>query len=255
MEVDPPRPDAAVVDLPTVLMLHVPLSFFWNGRSDPAMFRWMATIQPGYREAWAAIGALLIARNVDWWSAEWANRAFLEPFLEPFAPIGRNARMLLGLALGQKEQGSGDWRPMSCAWRSRTVASTPQALAEGLTATVAIDCDRPNRWAISLADVAAYSDANARVVAEAIGLTLPPWVSARPRSSCHCSGFSTNCWPALTPRPSRTLARPWRAWGVRAARPVAWRDRSWPGADAGPFREPRLSSARDGPDRARAAPA
>ena len=105
MEVDPPRPDATDVDLPTVLMLHVPLSFFWNGRSDPAMFRWMATIQPGYREAWSAIGALLIARNVDWWSAEWANRAFLEPFLEPFAPIGPHGRVLLGLALGQKEAG------------------------------------------------------------------------------------------------------------------------------------------------------
>ena len=173
MEVDPPRPDATDVDLPTVLMLHVPLSFFWNGRSDPAMFRWMATIQPGYREAWSAIGALLIARNVDWWSAEWANRAFLEPLLEPFAPIGPHGRVLLGLALGQKEAGE---RGLATDVVRQAVADgrlDAAGLAEGLTATVALACDRPNRWALSLADVAGHSDNNARVVAEAIGRTMP----------------------------------------------------------------------------------
>jgi len=173
MEVDPPRPDATDFDLPTVLMLHIPLSFFWNGRSDPAMFRWMATIQPGYREPWSAIGALLIARNVDWWSAEWANRAFLEPFLEPFAQIGPHGRLLLGLALGQKEAGE---RGLATDVVRSAVADgrlTAVDLTEGLTATVALACDRPNRWALSLADVAGHSDANASVVAEAIGRTLP----------------------------------------------------------------------------------
>jgi len=173
MEIDPPRPDATDVELPTVLMLHVPLSFFWNGRSDPAMFRWMATIQPGYREPWSAIGALLIARNVDWWSAEWANRAFLEPFLEPFAQIGPHGRLLLGLALGQKEAGE---RGLATDVVRSAVADgrlTAVDLAEGLTATVALACDRPNRWALSLADVAGHSDASASVVAEAIGRTLP----------------------------------------------------------------------------------
>jgi hypothetical protein len=173
MEVDPPRPDATDVDLPTVLMLHVPLSFFWNGRSDPAMFRWMATIQPGYREAWSAIGALLVARNVDWWSAEWANRAFLEPLLEPFAPIGPHGQMLLGLALGQKEAGE---RGLATDVARLAVADGRLGavdLADGLAATVALDCDRPNRWAVSLADVAGHSDVTARVIAEAIGRTLP----------------------------------------------------------------------------------
>jgi hypothetical protein len=173
MEIDPPKPDVTHVDLPTVLMLHVPLSFFWNGRSDPAMFRWMATIQPGYREAWSAIGALLIARNVDWWSAEWANRAFLEPLLKPFAPIGPHGRMLLGLALGQKEAGE---RGLATDVVRLAVADGrlgAMDLADGLAATVAIECDRPNRWAVSLADVASYSDTNAKVVAEALGRTLP----------------------------------------------------------------------------------
>jgi hypothetical protein len=173
MEFDPPRPDVADVDLPTVLMLHVPLSFFFNGRSDPVMFRWMATIQPGYREAWSAIGSLLIGRNLDWWSAEWANRAFLEPFIEPFASIGPHGSMLLGLALGQKEAGERGLATDVVRLALANGRLSASDLAEGLSATVALACDRPSRWAISLADVAGHSDANARAVAEAIGRTLP----------------------------------------------------------------------------------
>jgi hypothetical protein len=154
-------------------MLDDPPSFSWNEHSDPVMFRWIATIQPGYREAWAALGALQIARNVDWWSARWGNRAFLEPFLEPFAPIGPHGRMLLGLALGQKEAGE---RGLATDVTRLALADgrvTASDLAEGLTATVAVACDRPNRWALSLADVAAESDAQAVAVAEALALTLP----------------------------------------------------------------------------------
>ena len=173
IEVEPPRPDATDVDLPTVLMLRIPLSFFWNGRSDPAMFRWMATIQPAYREPWSAIGAVLIARNVDWWSAEWANRAFLEPLVKPFAPIGSHGRMLLGLALGSREAGE---RGLGADIAGLAIADGRLAavgLAEAMTATVDLACDRPIRWARSLADVSAGSTGHATVVAEAIGRTLP----------------------------------------------------------------------------------
>ena len=46
-------------------------------------------------------------------------------------------------------------------------------LAEGLIAAAAVACDRPNRWALSLADVAAVSDLHAAAVAEAISGVLP----------------------------------------------------------------------------------
>ena len=83
------------------------------------MFRWMATIQPGDREPWAAIGRLLLARNVDWWSAEWANRVFLEPFIDPVTSIGPHARTLLGIALGPRRPASAASRPTSSGSRSR----------------------------------------------------------------------------------------------------------------------------------------
>jgi hypothetical protein len=81
--------------------------------------------------------------------------------------------VLLGLALGQKEAGE---RGLAtdvvrlALFDRRMIASD---LTEGLCAAAALGCDRPNRWAISLADVAAESDAHAVAVAVAIAETLP----------------------------------------------------------------------------------
>jgi hypothetical protein len=180
--VQPPPRDRVAIDLPTALMLRDPSSFGWLGRSSPAMFRWMATIQPGYREVWAAIGSLLIGRNVDWWSAEWGNRAFLEPFLDPWTALGPHALQLLGIALGAKEAGE---RGLATDVGRLAIAEDrldADGLARGLAATVSIALDRPQRWALSLADVAAESDRHAGVVADGIGAALSAIAGRPPRS-------------------------------------------------------------------------
>jgi hypothetical protein len=173
LEIEPPPTGRAAVDLPTVLMLHDPWSFLSTGSSGPAMVRWIATIQPGHREPWAAIGSLLMGRNIDWWSAEWANRVILEPFVDPATSIGPHARTLLGIALGAKEAGE---RGLAIDVVSLALADgrlTAATLAEGLMAAAAVACDRPNRWAISLADVGAVSREHAAAVADALGCSLP----------------------------------------------------------------------------------
>ncbi|TAJ99913.1 MAG: hypothetical protein EPO36_10415 [Chloroflexota bacterium] len=169
-----PAPTGTVsADLPTVLILREASVFAWSGRSEPAMLRWMATIQPGYREAWAAVGSGPLARNVDWWSAEWANRVYLEPFVDPVTSLGPQARRLVGIALGAREAGerglAADIVRMALA-DGRLTASD---LAEGLTAAAAVAVDRPNRWAESLAAVATDSPGHAGAVAEAIAGVLP----------------------------------------------------------------------------------
>jgi hypothetical protein len=173
LEIEPALGESTSVELPTVLMLRTMSLFSWSGRSEPAMLRWMATIQPGDRETWSATGSLPIARNLDWWSAEWANRAYLEPFVDAVTPIGPHARTLIGIALGAKEAGerglAGDVASLGLA-DGRITAGT---LAEGLCAAAALACDRPNRWTLSLADVAAGSEDHAAAVAEALGRTLP----------------------------------------------------------------------------------
>jgi hypothetical protein len=155
------------------MLRSAPTLFSWTGRSDPTMLRWMATIQPGDRESWSAVGALTIARNIDWWSAEWANRAFLEPFVDPTAPIGPQARLLLGIALGAKEAGERGLAADVVGLALGDGRLAASGLAEGLTDAAAAACDRPIRWAVSLADVAARSDPHAAVVAEAVARSLP----------------------------------------------------------------------------------
>ncbi|MEA2609916.1 MAG: hypothetical protein QOJ75_2159 [Chloroflexota bacterium] len=173
LDVQPQPVDDVGVDLPTVLMLRDPSSFAWTGHSEPSMFRWIATIQPGYREVWAAIGTLLIGRNIDWWSAEWANRVFLEPFIDPVTPIGPHARVLIGVALGAREAGERGLATDVVGLALLDGRLTAPDLAEGLGVAAAGEFDRPNRWAVSLAGVAMQSDGHAAAVAEAIARSLP----------------------------------------------------------------------------------
>ena len=178
MDTDPPMPETVDVGLPTVLMLRPPVSLSWAGRSDVAMLRWMATIQPGDREGWAAVGTVVLGRNVDWWSAEWANRGFLEPFVDPATPIGPNARLLLGVALGARETGERGLASDVVRQALSDGRLTAGRIAEGLAGATSLGVDRPNRWAGSLME-AAGSRGHAAALAEAIGLVLPA-VADRP---------------------------------------------------------------------------
>lgn len=207
LEIDPPPAGATSVDLPTVLMLRNPSSFFRSGPVEPAMFRWVGTIQPGHREGWSAIGAVMIGRNVDWWSVEWANRAFLEPFIDPVTAIGPHALALLGIALGAKEAGERGLATDVVRLALADGRLTASSLAEGLSASAAVTCDRPNRWAPSLADVAAHSHAHATAVAEAVARTLPA-LAGRPSAKLVPLLRLLDELLAGTGRPSAEDARP-----------------------------------------------
>jgi hypothetical protein len=180
LEVQPQPSGPPRVELPTVLMCRDAATSSWFGRSETAMLRWIATIQPAYREAWAALGSVVMARNVDWWSADWANRVYLEPFVGPLAPIGPHARRLIGIALGAKEAGERGLASDVVGLALADGRLSPEGLAGGLAAAAELGCDRPRRWALSLADVAAVSPAHSGAVAAAIGVTLPAIVDRRP---------------------------------------------------------------------------
>ncbi len=172
LEIEPSPTRDLRVDLPTTLLFRDPSSYFWTGWSGPSMLRWLATIQPGYREPWAAVGCVPIAINVDWWSAAWGNRAFLEPFIDPVATIGPHARALVGIALGAREAGERGLATDVVRLALTDGRLTASGVAEGLTAAAAADCDRPIRWAVSLANVATGSTGHAVAVAEAIARSL-----------------------------------------------------------------------------------
>jgi hypothetical protein len=172
LDVQPPPVGTVPAEIPTALLLRDPTMLSWSGHSDPVLLRWVATIQPGYREPWAAVGSLLIGRNLDWWSADWGNRAFLEPFLDPWTEMGPHAVELLGIALGAKEAGERGLAADVCRVAVGDGRLDDASLARGLGDTVAVGLDRPQRWAQSLADAAAESDGHAATVAAAIGRSL-----------------------------------------------------------------------------------
>ncbi|MBS1826718.1 MAG: hypothetical protein JST93_15485 [Acidobacteria bacterium] len=77
------------------------------GVFDASMLRWCATVWPAHREEWFAAGALAIGRNLEWESAEWGNRVYLETLAEYRGAYGPMAYELLALGLASKETGEG----------------------------------------------------------------------------------------------------------------------------------------------------
>ena len=172
----------------------------------PAMFRWMATIQPGYREAWAASGRCssgerrLVVGRVG------------EPRLPRAVPrpvdVDGPARAAAPRASrsGRRKRASAAWRPTSRDWPWPTAAWTRLDLAE-VSRPRRRGLDRPKRWALSLADVAADSDRHAAAVAGASARALSALAERPPGCSSRCCGSSTSCWPARA-RPLAPEARP-----------------------------------------------
>lgn len=75
------------------------------GGRDAGLLRYAAAMLPSDLEAWCAQGAWAFGNNLDWWEAEWHNRAFLDVLLDPARPITPMALLLLMLALCSKEPG------------------------------------------------------------------------------------------------------------------------------------------------------
>lgn len=72
---------------------------------DAGAIRLSATLLPSDLRAFFAEGARVFGNNLDWWEAEWQNRAYLEPLLDPATPMTDMANLLLLLALCGKEPG------------------------------------------------------------------------------------------------------------------------------------------------------
>ncbi|MFN0166788.1 MAG: DUF6493 family protein [Bryobacteraceae bacterium] len=89
------------------------------GTSDAAMLRWCATVWPRGPEGFFAAGVEAIAGNLDWDSAAWWNRVYLEALAAHGGPYSPMALTLLALGL-------------ACAEASEAMAAT-DALISGLS--------------------------------------------------------------------------------------------------------------------------
>jgi hypothetical protein len=108
LDMQPARPASVGRDSITVLLSPKKrVQGFWHDeyRKNAGELRGMLQIWPIQREAWFAAWAQPFADNLDWWEAEWGNRVFLEPLLDPDVPLDPMARLMLALGLAAKEPG------------------------------------------------------------------------------------------------------------------------------------------------------
>ena len=110
LDVAPPRP--ASTDVPLAVLRNPPdnesertLHWWSFAGADPGSIRYAATLLPSDLQAFFAEGTRAIGNNLDWWEAQWQNRAYLEPLLEPTTRMTAMADLLLLLALCGKEPG------------------------------------------------------------------------------------------------------------------------------------------------------
>jgi Family of unknown function (DUF6493) len=72
---------------------------------DEGAIRYSSTLLPSSLEAFFAEGARYIGNNIDWWEAQWQNRAYLQPLCDPTVEIKTTGAVLLALGLAGKEPG------------------------------------------------------------------------------------------------------------------------------------------------------
>jgi hypothetical protein len=146
------------------------------------MLRWAATALPGCRESWYAAGCVAIGDNLDWWSAEWANKVFLEPLAEPGAAPGTMGLLLIVLGLAAKEAGEGTLASDALAGAAGEGRVNADTLGCALARLFSWDHIKMARVMKRLSQVARRSGLHERVVRDGIarGLnqTLPAQADA-----------------------------------------------------------------------------
>lgn len=77
----------------------------WSTEHEAAHIRFAASLLPSGLEPLFAEAARTMGNNVDWWEAQWQNRAYIDLLLEPTTPFTPMALLLLAVALAGKEPG------------------------------------------------------------------------------------------------------------------------------------------------------
>jgi hypothetical protein len=166
-----PVPARVPLELPTVL-LHVGARVKgWTCPAehwDAAAVRWAGTVWPLSREAWIAAGTFLVGQNLDWWEAEWGNRAYLEPLLDPDVPLQPMTLLLLVLGLAAKEPGESGLATDALIAAIDDGRLDGCKLGAGMASLLACGLIKLGRWAKTLAEAARISVLHAEVVALAV---------------------------------------------------------------------------------------
>jgi hypothetical protein len=144
------------IEWPTV-GLHARDDLVASDSQAGALVAGLSSVWPLRRESYYALGVSQLGGNVDWWQAQWDDRRFLEPLLDPDEPVGEMAIHLITVALGSAEAGQ---RRIAVDVAAQAVADRRldgPAVGAGLASWLRRGVLKPGRVVTSLGDIAAVS--------------------------------------------------------------------------------------------------
>lgn len=172
IEVQPPLASSTDSRLLSVLMWKHPQRYegpeFVSEIGVGQAFR----IWPLAQEAACAAGAVALASNLDWFSADWHNRLYLPPLFDPDLPLKPMALLLLVLGLAAKAPGE------HVTATDVAIAAIDDGRIDGpklggaMAQLLPTGLIKPGRWAKTLGAVSRCSALHAEVIRVAIASSL-----------------------------------------------------------------------------------
>ncbi len=145
-----------------------------------AQIRGAQSVWPIAMEAVCAAGARKFAENLDWWTANWAHRIYLEPLLDPDLPLREMARLLLVLGLAAKEPGERGLATDVCIAAIADRRLDGDQLGKTMNRLWPSGLITLTRWADSLGQAARSSALHAETVHRALDVALAAKPKKRP---------------------------------------------------------------------------
>ena len=138
-----------------------------RGSAEPTV-RYAVTLWPARRDGFFAVGARILSLNLDWSTAAWHNRAYLEPLCDPYTPMNDVAMLLLAMGLAAKEPGEKGLAIDAMIAAVSEGRLDPAALGDVMAGLLASGEIKAARWAATLSEVAAVSARHAAAARVAI---------------------------------------------------------------------------------------
>ncbi|MBM3759748.1 MAG: hypothetical protein FJW36_05830 [Acidobacteria bacterium] len=132
------------------------------------MVRWTSLISPRSMECWFAAGCCAIACNLDWWTAAWANKGYLEPLLNPSVPILETAALLIAISLSAKNLAKSALATDALLATLSDARMNLEKLSNALIVAAQSRVVKFSRWVKTLNQVASTSPAIAKTIFQAI---------------------------------------------------------------------------------------
>jgi Family of unknown function (DUF6493) len=165
-----PEPPASIPSSHLAVHLCNPTAWFLDHGTDVVGYD--ASLWPAQRDGFFANGAIILFGNIDWFSAHWHNRKYLEPLCDPHAAMTQMALLVLAIGLAAKEPGEKGLAvdAFIAAWSEGRL--DPGALG-GVMAVLLHSGDiKAARWAATLGEVASVSTGHAGAVTTALLTSL-----------------------------------------------------------------------------------